>query len=373
MNPTPTQDEDATVLKPDAMVFEGKSSIDSSMLNPEANHTFPLFERVTYPPTGGIYIYFKGMPFPKKGFPYPEAALNNDVIKKFTMTFVKIFANKALMIPIAAFALLPWKTKIGALEKALADYARTINWLAMGNILKRERYSTPCREIWAFVETLLTELGFSPALSFDIARIMATVIEYDDAYRYRFEDLMTEINKDALVAKPRQEIKRIMDIFNVRELAPNAKIVFSAIGKLLGILILHPKFKRAFVKACAGADFSRMSLDNADRYHVLLMGDYDYTGRTSAQRMDIYKAFHRISICCKNRVTNKYARRSDAPECLSHGQSDDPADFADSCGNADCLNKSLEIVGSICKGCGKDCEIDYDFPPFVKLSDNQNQ
>lgn len=296
------KETDAHVIMPDKNVFDDKRHvIESSLI--QQGMKYHIYLRTEYPEEGGIYVYYKGLPYPKKGFPYPEAVWANDVIKRITLTIFKSVVMKETIPALLMVAIFPWKIKIKIVENFLHNYARVSDWIFHQHFLKPDRYSNACRVLIDIVNTFLFELGITGArhlhgdyLSKYIALTIATIVEYDDAYRYRFEDIATETDRQRLIKKPFREIRRLLDIFEKRETYDNVKGHVKTIRIALSIALLHPKVRKAFRKALQSISdkrFNYMKLDNADRYHILLRGDYNFTGLDFNQRVQIYEEFHR--------------------------------------------------------------------------------
>lgn len=339
------QATDAQVLRPRPDAFEAKHAIEQSILS--TGQRYHMFDHVEYPPEGGIYVYYKGMPFPKKGFPFPEAVWQNDIMKRIVMTMIKSFASKSMILPIMSFAILPWKVKVRALERILNNLFRVTDWLTRDSYLKEERYSNPARALRIAVRAFLLDLGITEGTSKEIALLVANVIEYDDAYRYRIQDIMTETSKIGLTEWPLREVRGLMKIFLKREKAPNAATNIKALGLLATIGLMHPRVRRAFRSAIRAIDihtFAWLQLDDADRYQVLFRGDYDYLGRSMQERRKIWIDCHTYSNCCKAGVVEKKVDK------FTHA------------------GRQWETA---CKKCFKTCEWTQEFPPEVEIAHTQ--
>ncbi len=335
---------ESTVLAPRDDVFSAKQMVQSTFLRKGTR--FPIYEKTEYPPEGGIYVFYKGHPYPKKGFPFPAAVQAADVMKRITRTAIEAISGKEMILPALGFMLLPWKFKVKVFERVTANYVRVGTWILNDYFLVKKRYSIPVQEMRSFVYTFMSEMGITNLnpdwqevegpdrkyrmTAWKFARIIATIIEYDDAYRLRIQDLMSEIGTHALRDDPRAELKRLSEIFIKREKTQAAKFINTFI-KVLRIALLHPRIKKAFIKAVRHTDFNRMILDNADRYHILLRNDYDFTGRTFEQRKKIYIDFFTKSVCCNGDV------------------------FESEPGNQQC------------KKCWKKCEFTQKFPPESEI------
>lgn len=329
---------DAQVMMPKSNVFEGKHAIEGSIMTP--GYKFPVYDRTEYPPEGGIYVYYKGMPYPRKGFPFPEGIFANDMMKRISLTMIRSIGTKEMLLPILGMAVLPWKIKIRIVNNFLFQYLRISQWIHSACYLKEDRYSNPCRSIRQLVRVFLVEAGIKADIADSAAKVFATIIEYDDAYRYRIEDIFSETSKTALYEQPIREIHRLVKIFIEREQYENVQKTVNAINFMVTIALLHPRIRKAFKKAVSNLtpdQFKWLQLDNADRYHVLLRGDYKFTGRTFEQRKKIFVDFHTHSKCCNGKVR-------------------------------EIVNKNSGLITQVCMTCLKDCEFYQDFPPEVEIA-----
>ncbi len=327
---------------PKQEAFETNHVVESTMLN--EGQRFPVFDRVEYPAEGGILRYYKGMPYPAKGFPFPSAVWSNDVMKRITLAAFKITAGKEMVLALAGIALLPWKLKMRALSRVLEQYGRIGQWLLNGSFLAEKMYCPTAQAARIMVFRFLQELGMSSDICEKVPKIVATILEYDDSYRYRVQDIMSETSATALQERPGREIKRLLNILQSREKS-HAIGSFKAIGAVISVAMWHPKIRAAFRKAVWPKEIRQMILDNGDRYHVLLRGDYDYQGLTFEERVDLYEDVHRVSACC-------HAKVSQEKEVI--------ITFHDK-----------RTFGYECSKCGKACETGYLFPPEVTIAPPQ--
>lgn len=289
-------DNDVKILQPIDDVFQEKHVLKDNKLLVEST-PYNIFEAVKYPDEGGIYTYYKGLPYPRKGFPFPEVIWMNDIAKKVTMTLIKSVGQKDLGLSLLAFAILPYFVKIRIIENVLDNYSRMQETILNSFFLKEERYSNVCRSLNKLIKVFLKEIGIKKDWICDLtAKVFITMIEYDDAYRYRVEDIFTSTSRTSLIQNPIKETRRLVKLFNQRETDRKPQQSIKAMGLILSLALLQPKVRRAFKTAMGGLnirDWRWLTLDNADRYHVLLRGDYNFLGRTYTERLELYKQFHK--------------------------------------------------------------------------------
>jgi hypothetical protein len=234
---------------------------------------------ITLVPNMGIFMPVKDALYPLKCYASANAVFSANLIKAHLIETVKLVAHW-YMIP---FLLMLNKQK--ALDafnrislKAFSPYMLVDNCLTdFGRTLK------------TFLIEFLYQMGFTQDSAQTFAVIMANLIDYDNAYRLRFEDTMSETSKEKL-QNPRKEIKRLLEIMRSREVRPgdkgrNIHYKFKVFAYLLSSAMLIPKAKRAFLKAVDLIDLKKMGLDDTDTYWVCLRCDYKYMGMTDTERL----------------------------------------------------------------------------------------
>ena len=170
------------------------------------------------------------------------------------------------------------------------------NSFSMGTMthiyLQDIRYQKPCREIRKFIEVFMSELGFV-GVAIDFARNVVTLLEYDNAYLLRLQDLANETSKEQILKDPVGELKRLLKILQARD--PDRPKLVAKAEKLLFILKVGmwiPSFRKAFVKAMDAIDFDNIKMDECDIHEVLTWKGYDFLGRTFEDRVQEYAAMY---------------------------------------------------------------------------------
>ncbi len=288
------EENGAQVIRPDENAF-ARNDVAPGILWKGAR--FNIYERTTYPPEGGIFVHYRGMLHPKKGFPYPEAVMANNSLKKTVKTSLS-FVSKETLIPIGLFALLPWKLKMRAVGKVVNAYCDLADNVFHTHYLKPERYCKAAKEIWRGTAVFMNELGFDPELSDRAGRAVATIFEYDDSYRYFVQDLAGATWDQKIYKRPAKEIRRLGQVFYDRDgefEIIGSRRVGTMVKRTMGIVALAlyvPRVKRAFRKAIAAVDFRRLELDEGDKYHVLMRNNYNFFGESFEVRKKRYIEMH---------------------------------------------------------------------------------
>ena len=252
---------------------------------------FYVYQKTVLPPSGGIFNFYEGQLYPQKGFPYPEATWRNDTVKRANMFVVRILANPMLLPAWFFFLISPWFLKKKLLSSILEHWNRLTYYLLSPCFLKENRYCESVRELRVLIHETMKNLGLDSYESSMAAQTIATIIQYDDAYRYRMEDLLTEVTAIDFYRKPFGTMHQIAELIKEREIDVKPKLL--AITKVASLLFLVPRFRRAFRQSLKKVDWGKLQLDEIDRYHCLNRDGYNFFGQTFEERIEHYKKIHK--------------------------------------------------------------------------------
>lgn len=206
----------------------------------------------------GKLVYLKGYKYPHKGVPDIEAIRAINLVKTELMRLVKTW-HKYLLTP----------------QKALTDF-ETYAYACIESKIMNLKDMTPfARELH-----YLIVVGTHDTL---LAKIIAHIFEYDGAYRFRVQDVLSETTRERLLADPVCEIGRLLKLYERRD-DPR---VAEKIGKMvrLGLWALRiPSVRKQFSEALMQIDFSKLQFDENDRYWACYKRDYDYFGLSYEER-----------------------------------------------------------------------------------------
>lgn len=288
-----------SVIYPPNEIFESTPNYENSVdvdVKTIGGHEGTGWVESVYQPNGGSYknyfpvrsgyhSYYESHPYPRKGHVYPEAVKANNQVKREILSLVLPFTIQT--IPSLFFFLLVNKKKfsenliINFIRKAVSIYMAVGDKKTPIPYLRKEFYKNPGKEVWDFTTYFLEAFGFEGDC-LDLGKQLATIIEYDDAYQYRLQDLCTETSKEALLENPRKELEKVLKIYSKREGNDTHRILL--IGRLLIYLFWFPKFKKAFRFALEQIDFRNLQLDDADRYWCFMRPDYNFFGASLDSR-----------------------------------------------------------------------------------------
>lgn len=240
--------------------------------------TIFMVDHVECPKEGGIYLYYRGCPYPKKGLPFPEAVYSINLVKRIVLLIAQSIAPYKLL-------------RIKWLEPILYTFIRESQQILNNCLLKDSFYCTSAKEFRKLFNIFVQEIGIREDISLELSKAMATLLEYDNAYRYRFQDLMSETTKEKMLKQPIREFKKLIQLAKERDMNVVAGKTTTLL-KLLTLSLLIPKIRKAFKKAIKGIDFEKLQLDEADRYFCLNRSDYRFFGEEFEVRMQKYNDIH---------------------------------------------------------------------------------
>lgn len=301
MNYTELPQDKLQIVQPPEFIFKNKDF----QLSPEKKVIVPmgsyLFHHMEFPESGGMLAYFQDCPFPAKGFPFPQAIYASNGVKRIFRASMDMISYD-MLLPAMGFLLLRKKTKLRIMSRLLESFDDMARQLLGMFYLDRTKWSECPREIFMALRGFLIGMGIEENLSERFAEDFATLIQYDDAYRIRIMDIMSETTKEKLLAHPVAEMKKLINILAHREpsqdwrenLKQGNVTKFMHIVWVLRFLFFSPKFKKSFIKTIKESQFSNFQYDDADLYHSMLRADYDIKGYPIGQRVKMYEAWHSV-------------------------------------------------------------------------------
>lgn len=232
-----------------------------------------LMEKVEVVETRGILCYYKGTPYARKGFPTPQAIFALNQIKKLLLEFSKLLKNPFFLLGV----LFSNKTQL------CQSFNDIFNKQASQIVIKDE-YMCRCAFNFAnFTHSMLLGMKVDHNTAKQFAFNLAQILEYDDAYRYRVQDIMTELNVEWFKENPRKEIQRLIKIWKSRDLeGVNMKLDML----LYPLIIVLPLIKKKLIKNIMF--LKQMEYDADDRYWACMRADYKFLGMTLQERLTLY-------------------------------------------------------------------------------------
>jgi len=239
----------------------------------------------------GIFVYLQGVPRPQKGFADPQALWATNMAKRYFIENVKLLVKMPFVAFIPAMCVMSHKARLRAIQGILDAYTRIAYGPMEGFIFKSEFLCPLSQELRKFICVLYEEMGLNTEINTGIqfARVVSHMIQYDNAYRYRIQDIFNETSKERLIANPRKELKRLMLLMAQRDTNTTVVHKFKSIQWILSVMLFSKTIRNAFLNAIKSIDVSRMGFDEDDTYWVCIRTDYNFFGKSYDERMAMIK------------------------------------------------------------------------------------
>lgn len=274
-------------ILPNRDVYEREDTRQS--ISNEQDYDF-VIKHLDFRRDTGILVYYEGAEYPKKGGAEPEAMFGINIMKKIIVHPTRLLLNWEFYPTIALFLLKTRKGKAKFLNKVLSVY-NFISQRAIEGVLIKRCYMTPtAKSLDLLVYKTLLNLGVDEKVSNDFARYFACLLEFDDLYRYIFQDVMSEVKQDDLFKNPAKEFIRVLKIYQSRDfngLSSKTAILEPAIK----ILFKFKWFTKAFISSLKDINIKDMQFDITDIYWTNMRADYNFRGMTHEERAKEVKSF----------------------------------------------------------------------------------
>jgi hypothetical protein len=234
----------------------------------------------------GIFVHYDGMEFPERSPALAEDLYLANYAKRMLMAMFRYLSKQKLFV--LWFILVPYKWKIKALNELLLMYTDTNILVVRAMFLKDEYLSPISLELKHMSHSFLVDLGINPKNADEFAEIFANLINLDNAYRYRLHDLFMETRPQRLLAQPIREIWKLLKINQERDPCSSVKGKFRLVVIGVTILLLYPRFRRAFKRSILNCNYKQLLPQDMDKFWMNVRSGYNFFGKTDQERkMDI--------------------------------------------------------------------------------------
>lgn len=268
--------EQATLIQSVSMINEVAKRIKQVAELPSEIPTdsHPL-SKVEFPEEEGIFTFMDGYDYPYRGYPFYEFVDKIDLIKKLSRNLQGGFYHglknrwtKWLLIPL-----------IPTLGRSLFwACAYTFHRLIDRFKVRTNRYSQFVGELYrAFSVAWSDESAQITELRKMIRDVECMILEFDNAYRFRAQDLLPELDKDSLRKNPIKEINRLLDIWISREINEDVKNSWRLLKLFVSYYLRFDKpLLQVFVRVLLELDIEKCELTPEDKYYSVPRVDYHF-------------------------------------------------------------------------------------------------
>lgn len=280
------EDKQTHALYPEPFVFADEKNPQVGSFE-QLGRIF-ITRQLIYPAEGGIYRAYEGCLFSEKGLPFPEGIASAASAKRHLLWLLRFFAKH----PVATATVAVSKTYRNDVLTMYVDSAEAAfrGWFYNGQFPRF--YSDPCKQIYNFVKQLLVGIGISEDLAHRTAKVVMTMIEFDNAYRIRIQDLAGVCSQYDFMFDFPGAVKKTVDAFLVREPSDYNHAKLQAIAKIARVVWFFPKYRKALKQAFSAVDWDGLLFTEGDRYYAYWQIDYNSDGKSNDERREINIALH---------------------------------------------------------------------------------
>lgn len=236
-----------------------------------------VLERVEFPAEGGILTWMSGHSEPYKGFPFFEMVEKIDIVKKLTRAVFSSFFHslkRRNKVQLLFVAFVPWLL-MDAAKAGIYTFYRVVQRFRV----KPLRYCDSMRELhraFGVIEFMNEPYG-DKEVRLQVRDLMCMIMEFDNAYRYRFQDIIVELDKAAVRRNPGKEINRLLTIMQGREKTQDIRDTWALAKKFLPIfLFFNRKIRRSLVAVLTELDLEKVALSKEDQHYCRPRSDYKF-------------------------------------------------------------------------------------------------
>lgn len=231
-------------------------------------------DKVEFPLSGGVLTYMKGNEHPYRGFPFYEFVEKVDSIKKLSRGILSgLYGELKTVNKIWLITLLPalWFFK-PLVYAGIYSFWRLI----VRSRVKTTRYSEAVQEIHrGFDYDDFTENGKTRQIRQWVKDIVCMILEFDNAYRFRFQDAIEELDKENLQKNPLGEIEKILTSMQSRELGQDIKDTWTLLKMFCRLYLRFDKrLLRIIVSSLLRIDIGKIKLSDDDKFYCPFRKDF---------------------------------------------------------------------------------------------------
>src|SRR3990167_6672946 len=189
-----------TTIDPPLDVFEKKSA--ETQKGQETASSGEILESVIYPDDGGMLVNYYDRAYPLKGHPWKPAVDGLLGVKKYIVSTVHFIKKHYILTSL--FFLLPPPVRDYYIRSVLDSYLRyVIDGMLRPYFLEEKRLCTSAREIRRASYKVLEKVSEKWKQYAEMGIIfVVNLFQWDNAYRYRGQDVFGELDKNLFIKNP---------------------------------------------------------------------------------------------------------------------------------------------------------------------------
>jgi hypothetical protein len=240
--------------------------------------------KVEFPEEGGVLTYMEGFEQPYQGYPYYEFVDKIDFIKKTSRAFVSgLYHQIKKRSKLRFFTLVPniWFLKDMVRSWVYVNY-RIIDRFK----IKEVRYSQFVRELYRKF-SLEVKGEHDSSFRLQIRDLVCMILEMDNAYRFRAQDILAEMDQGQMRRKPVSEIIRLINLLQSREKSQDVKDTWILLKHVVRLYLIFDKdLKSILSNVFSNLDLEKVKLSINDKPYCVPRQDYTFGFQINPSQKD---------------------------------------------------------------------------------------
>lgn len=228
--------------------------------------------KVEFPSEGGVLTYMEGYELPYRGFPFYEMVEKIDTIKKIGRATLSGMYHSLRRHWYLLPTLLPAIWVVGDL---IYVFIHTAYRIVERFRMKPLRYSQAVREIYRAFSVPQGEDAKTQELRLMLRDVVCMILEFDNAYRFRAQDILEHLDKEALKKNTPKEMMRLLNLLQSREQTEEIRDTWSLLKHGVRLYLrFDRKLQRLIAGVLAEVDISKVTLTAEDKTFAEKRADY---------------------------------------------------------------------------------------------------
>jgi len=225
--------------------------------------------KIEYIKGEGVLSYYRGVSYPAYGAQTPDAMKALNQMKRLLRYTALLCKNPLFLVGLYA------------VRTTAMDYFNKIVDGDIGEHSIKSEYLCKCANA---VEQFMYQMTGNMTFANNIAQVP----EYDDAYRYRVQDIFTELDVEAFIKNPYKELDRLASLYIEREERVGVRDKVNSILRLAKLALHIPSVRKKISENVHL--LKRGAFDKNDRYWVSVTDNgYKYFGVEIDERLKSYE------------------------------------------------------------------------------------
>lgn len=235
----------------------------------EAPKDSTFITNVDFPEEGGVLTYMDGHDEPFRGFPFHEFVDKVDTLKKIGRGMLSSLFHsikKRNKFELALLVFTPW-----LFEALLLGGLYAANRIVSRFKFKKDKYSQAVRELH---RVLSLEKGEVREI---IRDLLCMTLENDNAYRFRFQDIIVNLDKVALKKNVSKEVVRLLTLMQSREKNVDVSDTWTLLKTFLPMyLFVNRKLRKELAFILGEINLGEVELTKEDKWFCYPRSDYHF-------------------------------------------------------------------------------------------------